>query len=145
MSTNYDTLSRNRVRLLILIAIAFTFWMIFGSDIMSAMIGDKVSEALSILGKMFFIAGIAGTIFIWRKKFRGSDEEIQAALQDELVDTNRRRATEIGFYILLSAVFSIYTLGLFSEISTRDIGRFLLILGVSVPLFIFARLEAADA
>jgi len=145
MHTHYETLSRNRIRLLTLMAIAFAVWMTFGSDIMSVIIGDKISEALSIFGQILFVIGIALSFFIWRKKFRGSGGETQAALEDELVVANARKAREIGFYILLIAIFLIYMIGRFNELTTRDIGRFLLIAGISVPLVVFAKLEATHA
>ena len=68
-------------------------------------------------------------------------KEIEDALEDELVNSNRNTAFKYGFYatIFVSALLSLITP--FWEFSGQIIARAILTVGVVTPMFVFAYLD----
>ena len=71
--------------------------------------------------------------------------EIEDALEDELVNSNRNTAFKYGFYatIFVTALLSLITL--FWQASGQVIARVILTVGVVTPMFVFAYIDRTDA
>lgn len=79
------------------------------------------------------------------QKGRYQSNDIENALEDELVNSNRNTAGRYGFYavIIFAALLNLITP--FWGMSGHVVARTLLTVGVVTPMFVFAYIDRADA
>ena len=96
-----------------------------------------ITYVMNVLLVMLAYGGLA--IVFRRGKYES--KEIEDALEDELVNSNRNTAFKYGFYatIFVSALLSLITP--FWQASGQVIARAILTVGVVTPMFVFAYLD----
>ena len=145
MSDHVEKLSRKRRRLLVVTAIAFIVWQLAGLQMFSDFAGGD--RRLTSFVSLFAFAFWAVTLIILMRQrgVKGAPPEARAALNDELVQQNRMRAFQIGYWVMLITAAMVFTASMFVRIEGNVAAQLILVAGVAGPMLAFARLEGRDA
>lgn len=138
MTDTIDTLSTKRRYMLIGVALASALWQLPSLDMLSGY-GSSIA-AIKTLGVLAWIIGIIALLMI-QKRMASAHTDSQAALEDELVKSNRLMALKYGYIILLGMSAVLFAACHIIEPTGKDVARILLVTGVCAPLFAFAGLE----
>lgn len=142
---NTDTierLSRRRARFLIVCAVAYLGWQfpLFEAYHRLSAGPARFVDIFALSAGALFVA-----VMIWLLISGGRmprDAGVGAALNDELVRDNRRRAFALGFWAMLFTAAAIMAVNLFVPIGGVDTAHVVVIVGAVVPLLRFAQLES---
>ncbi|MCZ4296681.1 hypothetical protein [Henriciella marina] len=145
MSDEVEKLSRKRRRLLIFMAIAFAIWQLAGLEMFSDLAG--VDRRLTSFASLFAFVVWAVMLFILMRQrgVKRAPPKTRAALDDELVQQNRMRAFQTGFWVMLLTAGLVFTASHFFRIEGNVAAQLILVAGVVGPMLAFARLEGRDA
>lgn len=139
-----DKLIKQRAHMLIFAGLAFALWQGFFLMADLTARGSQLNQVAAFgttVGALLWAAAMVGFIIFWRKV---AAEKTNSSLEDELVQRNRIQAFANGFFLLIAAVF----LGNGAETlwpgNAAAALRIAQIIGVTVPMIMFARLELKD-
>jgi hypothetical protein len=145
MTDETEKHSRRRRRLLIGMGVAFIVWQVAGLEIFSDFAGGDRGTVTFISLFAFGIWAFALVRLMLLSRLRGAPPETHAALNDELVQQNRARAFQTGYWVMLAAAALLFTLALFVPLEGNVAAQLILVAGVVAPMFSFARLEGRGA
>ena len=147
MNDEIESRSLRRRILLMVNASAFLVWQIPGMDFVADFSVDnlRVSGLISIAGFLIWAGALVFLLFNGRIASRSTDPKVEAALEDELVRSNRSRAFMVGYFVTLSAAAIVFVLSLFVPVTGRDAAQLVLVAAVVVPIYAFAILERTNA
>jgi len=145
-----DEIERRSLRrriLLMVMASAFLVWQVPAMDFFDGIAGreNPLFRIASLAGFLVWAAGLV-MLFTYGRVARGVDApEITAALEDELVRSNRRRAFTAGYAVSLATSAVVFAASLFWPITGSDAAHLVLVAAVVAPMYAFAVLERINA
>lgn len=147
MSNEVESRSQRRRIVLMVMASAFLVWQIPGMDFFGAITAEslRAAEWLAVVGFLVWAGALIVLLYSGRIASRASDPKVEAALEDELVRSNRSRAFTVGYFGTLIASAIIFALSLFLPITGGDAAQLILAAAVVVPMYAFAVLERTNA
>ena len=105
----------------------------------------RMVDNFADLGQLGFVIGMVLLLYTGRKLFRRAPEDVQAALEDDLVKSNRISAMRIGYIGMMVAALVLFLMSGFIEMNGRDVLRIFMSIGVALPIYAFVILERRNA
>jgi hypothetical protein len=146
----YDEIENRSLRrrvLLMVMASAFLVWQVPAMDFFDGIAGvDNTAIRFVTLGG--FLVWAAALVFLFafgRVARRDAGPEITAALEDELVRSNRSKAFTVGYAASLATSAAVFSASLFWPITGSDAAHLVLVSAVVAPMYAFAVLERVNA
>lgn len=141
MTEKIEVISKQRRAGLIALGFSFITLQILNPTFSSEGLDFWIGYLLNATLVLFAYVGLS-MVF---QRGRYESKNIENALEDELVDSNRNTALKYGFYavIIVSAFLSLITP--FWRLSGEFAARAILTVGVVTPMFLFSYLERDDA
>lgn len=128
--------ARRRIGLMVS-ASAFLIWQVPIMDFSERLIdeADIVMTGVSLAGFLVWIVTLLLLVGPWRPWQR------EAALNDELTQSNRKWAFLTGYVAVMLATAGMLALSLYQPVSGIEASHLILVIGVVAPLYCFAILE----
>jgi len=147
MTDPVETLSMRRRIILMLLASSYLIWQVPSMDwVRGPETGARrLADNLADLGQLGFVIAMVALLYTGRKLFPRASKSTQAALEDDLVKSNRLAATKFGYIALMIASIILFLISGYMELNGRDVARLLLAIGVAVPIYSFVILERVNA
>lgn len=139
--------SLRRRLLLMLMASAFLVWQVPAMDFFEGLAGvdDRAIRFASLAGFLIWAASLVFLLTSGRVARRGARPEVTAALEDELVRSNRGKAFAVGYAVALATAAVVFGASLFWPVSGSDAAHLVLVAAVVAPMYAFAVLERVNA
>ena len=139
--------SRRRRLLLMLMASAFLVWQVPAMDFFDGITGvdDTAIRLASLGGFLVWAASLVFLLASGRVARRSAGPEVTAALEDELVRSNRGKAFGVGYAVALATSAVVFGASLFWPINGSDAAHLVLVAAVVAPMYAFAVLERVNA
>lgn len=137
---------RRRV-LLMVMASAFLVWQVPAMDFFEGItaLGNTATRIASLAGFLIWAASLVFLLASGRVAQRGARPEVTAALEDELVRSNRGKAFAAGYAVALASSALVFAASLFWPITGSDAAHLVLVAAVVAPMYVFAVLERVNA
>ncbi|WP_147372771.1 hypothetical protein [Henriciella mobilis] len=143
--TNTEKLSVRRRWLLILLGLSFAIWTLADLEVAEAYAADGHGW-MALLGAAAGLVWVAGLLFFTFSFARSKlDPASKAALEDELVEQNRKTSFSISYSVLILLTVTFFLLSRMTELNAKDTVTVLLTAGIVTPMFTFAWLEGKGA
>lgn len=137
---------RRRIALMVMAA-AFLVWQVPMMDFLDEIAGEdlRATELVSIVGFLVWAGALVILLYTGRMASRTTDPSVAAALEDELVRSNRSRAFMVGYFVTLATSAVVFASSLFLPITGSDAAHLILVAAVVVPIYAFVVLERKNA
>lgn len=147
MQADVEKNSYRRRIILMLMASAFLAWQVPAMDYFERLSASTVTlaDGISVAGFLIWGATLMYLLATGRKFVRKNDAAVVAALEDELVRSNRRKAFMCGYIVAMVSAGTLFVASMLLPISGKDAAHIVLVLGVVAPMYTFVYLERANA
>lgn len=147
MNDEIESRSLRRRIVLMIMASAFLAWQIPGMDFIGniAAGNDTVAGLISGTGFLVWAGALVFLLVTGRPSAASANPKVSAALEDELVRSNRSRSFVIGYAVTLTTSVLVFGLNLVRPISGLDAAHLILVAAVAAPMYAFVVLERANA
>jgi hypothetical protein len=147
MNDELEFRSRRRRIVLLLMASAFLVWQVPGMDFFNAIVaGDRrLAGIVSVGGFLVWALGLVTLLATGKGYARIVRPEVRAALEDELVRSNRSRAFTVGYIVALVSAALLFGISLFLPVSGTDAAHLIMVVAVVAPIYAFVILEHINA
>lgn len=147
MHNEVEIKSRRRRMILMIMAAAFLVWQVPAMDFFNAVPGsnEKLKGLLSAAGFLFWAGGLVFLLASGRAAARSERPQVSAALEDELVRSNRSKSFVVGYIATLVASGIVFAISLIQPLSGIDAAHLILVIAVVSPMFAFVVLERPGA
>lgn len=141
MSDRVERLSRRRRRILTVFAVTFMAWQASTIASFGDVVGShaRLVDMARIAAFAVWAAALVALLVLFPR--RTGDADVDAALNDELTQANRRRAFVTGYWGALIAAAFLFGLSLFVEFTAAEGLGIVIAVAVSAPLIRFVALE----
>lgn len=142
MTTAIEKISARRSFLMMFMASAFLIWQVPGMDFIDRLVGGnmRVVDGVALIGALLWIIALLA-LFWTHRRYRQLSDSQNAALEDELVQDNRRKAISIGYWAMLLVAAVMFVAGLYFPVKGVEAAHMVILAGVAIPLYSFAYLE----
>jgi len=151
MTSDIDRLSRNRIWIVACLAVSYALSQLVSLSFVSGWTGwsETLLTRLENIGLLIFLLALAALGLVARKTTRLGDTA-KAALFDELVLHNAKRAMQFGYKILFLFALILFVLNqdfmdLGFAMTGEDVARIMVTSALVIPYLRFAFLEARNA
>lgn len=147
MTNEVETRSQRRRIVLMVMASAFLIWQVPAMDFFAgaAIENERLKSLLSGAGFLIWAGGLVVLLASGRAAARGENVAVNAALEDELVQSNRSKAFVIGYIVTLFTSGVVFALNLITPLTGLDVAHLILVIAVVTPMFAFVFLERPSA
>jgi len=147
MHDEIEAKSHLRRIMLMIMASAFMVWQVPLMDFFGEISGgnNRISALVSGVGFLTWAGLLIGLLITGRIATVRSDPRVAAALDDELVRSNRTKAFLAGYIAALVISAIVLALSLFQPVTGTDAAHIILVAAVVAPIYAFVVLERINA
>ncbi len=134
--TTETRMRRARSHVLFAYAVLFAIWQT--ADLLAGIFSPaKFLRLLAVVAGFLWSAALVR--ILWLQRVISKDKALESAVQDELVQHHRSRSFVVGYWTMLATLgIVLFATGAGVHLSLDIAARVPLVLGVTVPLLVFA-------